>query len=84
MNLVQLLTGKNVKGLYKITHSISEPWIGTIVNVQDDTDINEGKYRYIIVKSVGNKELDQKVNSALPLVGGVTTAEFTKLGSETE
>ncbi|AFQ30044.1 hypothetical protein P4493_04615 [Bacillus thuringiensis] len=80
MNIVQLLTGKNVKGLYKITHSISESWIGAVVNVQEDTDINEGNYRYIIVKGVEDQTINHVVNNALPLVGAVTTAEFEKVG----
>ncbi|PGF05127.1 hypothetical protein [Bacillus toyonensis] len=80
MNVVQLLTGKNVKGLYKITHSISESWIGAVVNVQEDTDIHEGKYRYIIVKGVEDQSINHVVNNALPLVGAVTTAEFEKVG----
>ncbi|MEC2463342.1 hypothetical protein P9X10_00325 [Bacillus cereus] len=81
MNIVQLLTGKNVKGLYKITHSISESWIGAIVNVQEDTDIKEGNYRYIIVKGVEDQTINHIVNNALPLVGAVTTAEFEKVGN---
>ncbi|MBD5798661.1 hypothetical protein BHU24_26270 [Bacillus pseudomycoides] len=80
MDLMYLLTDEKGLGTFKITNSISDTWMETIVIVGERRLIKKDvTYRYIRVLSVGDRRIKSYVDKALPLIGAVTTANFERM-----
>ncbi|MGE7874935.1 hypothetical protein [Bacillus paramycoides] len=74
-----LLTDEKGLGTFKITNSISDTWIETIVSVGEGLIKKDVKFRYIKVLSVGDRRIKSYVDKTLPLIGAVTTANFERM-----
>ncbi|AIW88259.1 hypothetical protein ACQVPJ_24590 [Bacillus mycoides] len=79
MDLMYLLTDEKGLGTFKITNSISDTWIETIVSVGERLIKKDVKFRYIKVLSVRDKRIKSYVDKPLPLIGAVTTANFERM-----
>ncbi|MEH7052933.1 hypothetical protein [Bacillus pseudomycoides] len=79
MDLMYLLTDEKGLGTFKITNSISDTWIETIVSVGERLIKKDAKFRYIKVLSVGDRRIKSYVDKPLPLIGAVTTANFERM-----
>ncbi|MEC2463712.1 hypothetical protein P9X10_02195 [Bacillus cereus] len=78
MNLLQLLSEEDTEGIYEITKTPSELWLGTNVTLNIRTYKEVDNCRSIRVISVKDKRLKNYIDKPLPIVGAITVAEFTK------
>ncbi|WP_260632148.1 hypothetical protein [Bacillus bingmayongensis] len=84
VDLMYLLTDEKGLGTFKITNSVSDTWIETIVSVREGERRlrKKGvtyKFRSIMVLSVGDRRIKSYVDRPLPIIGAVTTANFERI-----